>query len=223
MKQNIATLKEYFETGDKPTQQNYADLIDSLGMPMIGEIKACSFNFAPSGWKKCNGQYLDPAEYPELFTLIGTTFGGNGTTTFAIPNLTARVPIGAGTTSGLSSYIMGESGGAEIVQLTEDQLPAHSHAGTIDSGATANVAIPSTSSYGTTNDPTNSVMANPANVGPVQVNVYSDTTDGTLLPFSASVSGTIATDPTGNGTSINNLQPYLAVSYIIAVEGINPS
>ena len=222
MKQNIATLKEYFETGDKPTQQNYADLIDSLGMPMIGEIKACSFNFAPSGWKKCNGQYLDPAEYPELFTLIGTTFGGNGTSTFGLPNLTARIPVGAGTTAGLSSYAMGESGGAETVQLTEDQLPAHSHTGTINPGATANISIPA-SSAGTTNDPTNNYLGTPANIGPNQISTYASSSNLNLQSFTAPISGSVMSDPTGNGTSINNLQPYLAVSYIIAVEGINPS
>ena len=222
MKQNIATLKEYFETGDTPTQQNYADLIDSLGMPMISEMKACSFNFAPSGWKKCNGQFLDPAQYPELFTLIGTTYGGNGTTTFALPNLTARIPIGAGTTSGLSSYTIGQTGGEETVQLTEEQLPAHSHTGTIDSGALANISIPASSS-GNTNQAANNYVGSPANLGPNPLNIYSDSTDTSLQAFTAPVSGTVSVEATGNGTAINNVQPYLAVNYIIAVEGINPS
>lgn len=221
MKQDIETLKEYFETGDKPTQQNYADLIDSLGMPMIGEIKAMSFGFAPEGWKKCNGQLLDPIQYAKLFALIGTMYGGDGVTSFALPNLVARIPLGFGTTSGLSSYAMGQTGGEEAQTLTEDQLPSHSHTGTIDVGATASVTIPS-SSAGTTNDPTNNYLATPQNIGPVPVNVFSDTTDVNMQPFTAPISGAVTTDSIGNGTSINNIQPYLAVNYIIAVEGINP-
>jgi microcystin-dependent protein len=87
MKQDINILKEYFQTGDKPSQEQYENLIDSLGMPMIGEIKPVSFGFAPSDWAKCNGQLLDPTVYPELFSIIGTSFGGDGTTSFAVPDL----------------------------------------------------------------------------------------------------------------------------------------
>ena len=210
MKQNIETLKEYFETGDKPTQQNFADLIDSLAMPMIGEIKACSFNFAPSGWKKCNGQFLDPAQYPELFTLIGTTYGGDGTTTFALPNLTARIPIGAGTTSGLSTYAMGQIGGEETIQLTEDQLPSHSHDSEIHlSTDVATREIP------LSGDVLSVGETNPSLGTGVPLNLYGDSTN--------TVSSINPTSTIGNGTSINNIQPYLAVTYLIAVEGINPS
>jgi microcystin-dependent protein len=221
MKQNIETLKEYFETGDKPTQQNYADLIDSLAMPMIGEIKAVSYAFAPQGWAKCNGQLLDPAAYPELFALIGTTYGGDGTTTFAVPNLVAKVPLGYGNTPGYSSYTIGQVGGEETNTLTEDQLPAHSHSGNIDSGAIANVTIPA-SSTNSSNNPLNSYMGSPSNIGPNTINIYSNSTDTLMQPFTAPISGTVTTDSTGNGTNINNLQPYLAINYIIAVEGINP-
>ncbi len=87
MKQDISILKEYFQTGDKPSQEQYENLIDSLGTPMIGELKPVSFSFAPADWAKCNGQLLDPAVYPELFSIIGTSFGGDGTTSFAVPDL----------------------------------------------------------------------------------------------------------------------------------------
>ena len=87
MKQNIETLKTYFETGDKPTQEQYANLIDSLAMPMIGEIKAVSFSLVPKGWAKCDGQLLNIAEHETLFNLLGTTYGGDGNVTFALPNL----------------------------------------------------------------------------------------------------------------------------------------
>jgi microcystin-dependent protein len=216
MKQNIETLKEYFETGDKPSQQNYADLIDSLGMPMIGEIKAVSYGFTPQGWVKCNGQLLAPADYPELFALIGTTYGGNGTTTFAVPNLVAKIPLGYGNTPGFSSYTIGQTGGEETNTLTEDQLPAHTHTGTIDGGASANVAIP-TSNTPDSPSPDGKVPAPDAAAPP-----YGSTITSTMLPFTAPVSGTVTTDATGNGTSINNLPPFVAINYIIAVEGINP-
>lgn len=223
MKQSINVLKEYFETGDKPTQQNYADLIDSLGMPMIGEIRAVSFGFAPEGWVKCNGQLLEPSQHPELFAMIGTTFGGDGTTSFAVPDLQGRIPLGQGSGNGLSPYTIGQSGGDETIQLTEEQLPAHSHTGTIDSGATANVAIPTSNNTGSTNSPNGNYLANPEDVNSDSVNLYSTQSDTTTLsPFTAPVSGSIITNPSGNGTSITNVQPYLTVNYIIAVEGINP-
>lgn len=209
MKQNIETLKEYFETGDKPTQQNYADLIDSLGMPMIGEMKQVSFGFAPAGWAKCNGQLLDPAVYPELFALIGTTYGGDGTTTFAVPNMSGRVPVGYGSPAGLSSYTIGQTGGDETVTLTEDQLPSHSH----------DFSINYSTDTATRETPVNG-----------DVVAVGETSPGLGTPTPLKLFGdnvnTVSTDSTtsasGNGTSINNLQPYLAVNYIIAVEGINP-
>ncbi len=222
MKQNIETLKEYFETGDRPTQQNYADLIDSLGMPMIGEMKQVSFGFAPGGWVKCNGQLLDPATHPELFALIGTTYGGDGTTTFAVPDMGGRVPVGYGNPTGLSTYTIGQTGGEEVVTLTEEQLPVHSHTGTIDLGTNANVAIPVFDDSGSTHEASNSYLAHGEDINDEAVNLYSSSNDATLAAFDAPVSGTITTNSTGNGTSINNLQPYLAVNYIIAVEGINP-
>lgn len=217
MKQTIEILKEYFETGDKPSQQNYADLIDSLGMPMIGEIKATSFAFTPQGWAKCNGQLLDPATYPVLFALIGTTYGGDGTTSFAVPNLVAKVPLGYGNTPGFSPYTIGQEGGDETIQLTEDQLPAHSHTGIIDAGSEADITIPASNSVTGSQTPGDNYMGIDA-IGPI----YSPSFDTGMKPFTAPISGTITTNSTGNGTSINNLQPYLAVNYIIAVEGINP-
>lgn len=117
---------------------------------------------------------------------------------------------------------MGETGGTETIQLTEDQLPVHSHTGSINPGATANISIPA-SSTGTTNDPTNNYLGTPSNIGPETVKVYSNSPDISMQSFTAPVSGTVTTDPSGNGTAINNVQPFLAVSYIIAVEGINPS
>ena len=217
MKQNIETLKEYFETGDKPTQQNYADLIDSLAMPMIGEIKAVSYGFAPQGWAKCNGQLLDPAAYPILFALIGTTYGGDGVNSFAVPNLVAKVPLGYGNTAGLSSYTIGQTGGEETTTLTEAQLPSHNHDIIINKSGTVSIPVNKTDGNQDTMDPSLGVLANSAQ------DIYASSPNDIYNGSPITVSGLdVGTQHTGNGTIINNLQPYLALNYIIAVEGINP-
>ncbi len=208
MKQNVETLKEYFETGDKPSQQNYTDLIDSLGMPMIGEIKAISFGFAPGGWKKCNGELLSPSDYPELFALLGTTFGGDGTTNFALPNLCGRIPLGYGS-NGLSTYTIGQTGGEEAHTLTENEMPSHSHSTTQKlSTDYATNEIPQQGDI--------SAAANhPAGVSMQTVKSFGSPTN--LVDGHESTSSN-----TGTGQAHNIMQPYLAVNYIIAVEGINP-
>ena len=221
MKQNIETLKEYFETGDRPSQQNYADLIDSLGMPMIGEIKATSFCFAPGGWAKCNGELLAPTDYPELFALIGTTFGGDGINNFALPDLCGRIPLGYGSATGLSTYTIGQTGGEESHILTEDEMPSHNHVVTL-SGVSASLDI--SSENGTTNDPNGNYLAKgvtPA-AGPVPAgvaNIYSTTSNNSA---SINLNGTPTINNSGLDLPHNIIQPYLAINYIIAVEGINP-
>lgn len=216
MKQNIETLKEYFETGDKPTQQNYADLIDSLGMPIVGEIRAMSFGFAPEGWKKCNGQLLDPTQYAKLFALIGTTYGGDGTTSFALPNLVARIPLGFGTTSGLSSYAIGQTGGEETHQLTEDEMPSHNHTASIDN---LQGSMPASTLSGGSTEPGPTTY--PSSSSSLGTPIYGGTTN-TNINVDVTANGVIV-DDSGNNNSHNIIQPYLAVNYIIAVEGINPS
>ena len=208
MIQNKNVLKSYFETGDKPSQQNYFDLIDSL-LPMIGEVRATSFAFAPQGWRKCNGELLAPSDFPELFALIGTTYGGNGVDTFALPNLCGRIPMGYGATAGLSAYSIGQTGGEESVQLSEEQLPAHAH----------DFSISYSTDTATRQTPVNGdVVAvgetNPGLGSPTPLNLFGDNSN--------TINTSSSTGNTGNGASINNLQPYLAVNYIIAVEGINP-
>lgn len=210
MKQNIETLKSYFETGDKPNEENYRDLIDSLAMPMIGEIKAVSFGFAPEGWAKCNGQLLDPANYPELFALIGTTFGGDGTTSFALPDLQGRIPLGYGSGSGLSSYTIAQSGGDETHTLTPSEMPAHSHNSTLKMSTDA--ATNETPLSGDT------VAASNFGSGISAQNVKSFGSATNLVDGHQS-----ETSCTGAGQPHTIVQPYLAVNYIIAVEGINPS
>src|SRR5277367_6552050 len=98
-----------------------------MSSPYVGEIRMFGGNFAPSGWAFCNGQILSISESEVLFTLIGTTYGGDGQSTFALPNLQGRVPVHQGQGPWLSTYIIGQSGGVENVTLTAGQMPAHSH------------------------------------------------------------------------------------------------
>lgn len=208
MIQNKNVLKSFFETGDKPSQQNYFDLIDSL-LPMIGEVRATSFAFAPQGWKKCNGELLAPSAFPELFALIGTTYGGDGVDTFALPNLCGRIPLGYGATAGLSAYTIGQTGGEETHQLTTDEMPVHEHNFSpqynIDAAQNEtpqNGDVPATSNF-------------PGSLGAQNVKSFG--------PPTITVNGLESnTTSTGSGQPHNIIQPYLALNYIIAVEGFNP-
>src|SRR6478752_7772156 len=105
-----------------------------MSQPFVGEIRMFGGNFAPAGWAFCNGQVLPISENDVLFNLIGTTYGGDGQETFALPNLQSRVPIHMGQGPGLSSYTIGEMGGTETVTLTTNQIPAHNHVPAANNG-----------------------------------------------------------------------------------------
>ena len=160
----------------------------------IGEIRMFSGNYAPSGWLMCNGQLLGISDNEVLFTLIGTTYGGNGQTTFALPDLRGRVPIHKN-----PSHPMGQQAGTESVTLLPSQLPAHSH------GAAAQ------SANGTAASPASGVWAGTA------VNNYSSVTTGLVSMSPSCIS------PTGNTLPHENMMPFMAISFIIATVGIFPS
>src|SRR5271165_4385384 len=124
-----------------------------MSTPFLAEIRMFAGEFAPRGWAFCNGQLLPINQNAALFSLLGTTYGGNGTTTFALPDLRSRVPIHQGQGTGLSSYVMGQSGGEETVALTTGQLPAHSH----EFVSTAAPVL---------DTPSGSVLGSPASGGP---------------------------------------------------------
>src|SRR5213075_1772476 len=111
-----------------------------MGQPFVGEIRIFAGNFAPNGWMLCDGQLLPISEYETLFNLIGTTYGGDGQATFALPNLQGRLPIHMGT--GISTYQIGESGGVESVTLTTNQIPIHTHPAACNNGAGAGTSNP---------------------------------------------------------------------------------
>lgn len=171
----------------------------------IGIIKIFGGNFAPRGWAFCNGQLVSIAEYEALYSLIGTTFGGDGQVTFALPDLRSRKPIGTGQGPGLSSYVQGQTGGVETVTLTTATIPAHSH--------NLNVS----SNDGNVHKPT------AANAVAAAKDVNGDTIDSftTAAPNTALPSASVSSS--GSNSPHNNIDPFLATNYIICLEGIYPT
>ena len=162
--------------------------------PFLGQIIMFAGNFNPRGWALCNGQLLAISQYSALFSILGTTYGGDGRTTFGLPDLRGRVPIHAGSGPGLTPRTLGSRGGSETNTLNVSQLPSHTHAiGTKEEGNTDN--------------PDGAYVAGDG------TNAFADTADGNLLPTSA----------TGANQSVNNMQPFQSVNFIIALEGTFPS
>lgn len=170
----------------------------------MGTIIAWPINFAPRGWMLCQGQILQIAQYSALFSLLGTTYGGDGRTTFALPDLRGRVPVGAGQGSGLSNYQMGQIGGAETVTLTDAQMPAHTHAQPASTKA-ATVGQPGPSTVPGAYEKERGVY----------YNIYSPQSDANTTLAPAGVAG--------GSQPHSNMQPYIALNYIICVEGIYPT
>jgi microcystin-dependent protein len=173
-----------------------------MSTPYVGEIRLFPYTFAPVGWQLCDGSLLGIADYEVLYTLIGTTFGGNGTTTFGVPDLRGRVPLHQGTGSGLTPRVMGELSGSENVTLISAQMPAHTH----NFAATSSIA--SINSPGST-----------AELGGLGTDtMYTSTvTASSVSPDSATISQSGGTLPH------DNLMPTLTATFCIAVNGIFPS
>jgi microcystin-dependent protein len=174
-----------------------------MANPYVGQILAVAFNFVPQGWLACNGQLVSISQYDVLYALIGTTYGGNGTTNFALPNLQGRTLINAGTGAGQPTYVLGQSSGTESVSLTGPQNGAHSHALMASSG-TGNAAKPTTAS----------ALAQASSGQPVSV--YAGGAGNTTF-----AGGAIGTTPPTQPHE--NRQPYLAINYIISPFGVFPS
>jgi microcystin-dependent protein len=171
-----------------------------MSQPFVGEIRMGGWNFAPQGWAFCDGQVLSIAENSVLFNLIGTTYGGDGQTTFALPDLRGRVPIHQGQGPGLSSRAISQSGGEESVSLALSQIPSHSHA--LQASANASTAAAG---------PAGNLVANAGTT-----NVYASGPPGTDMSATAVGSA-------GGSQPHNNLAPYQCVSYIISLFGVFPS
>lgn len=167
--------------------------------PFVGEIRIFAGNFAPQGWALCNGQLLAVSQYDALFSLLGTIYGGDGRTTFALPDLRGRVPLHMGAGTGLSNRVIGAKCGSESVTLSTQQMPGHTHT----LAASANIASQTNA--------TGNLLAKSTNI-----DLYSgDTPDTTLAAQSISNAG--------NSQSHTNVMPYLSVNFIIALYGVYPS
>ncbi len=167
-----------------------------MAQPYVGEIRLFAGNFAPAGWMFCDGSLLPISEYETLFNLIGTTYGGDGQSTFALPDLRGRVPLHFG-----NGFTLAETGGVETVTLTVSQIPAHAH------------PFLASQSAASTSSPAGAV---PATAAAATITPYG--TDAPLVPLSPT-----AMTSTGGSQPHDNFQPYLCVSFIISLFGIFPS
>jgi microcystin-dependent protein len=172
--------------------------------PFLGEIRAFGFDFAPVGWALCNGQLLAISQNTALFAIIGTYYGGNGTSNFALPDLRGRVAVGQGQAPGLNPYFLGEEEGFEAVTLTASELPAHSHPYHVFVGRGAN--------------PENAPTANGAITAS---SAFAYETGGVNPPLVPMDPASIA-PAAGRGLAHNNLMPYLAVSFCMCLSGVFP-
>ena len=165
--------------------------------PFVAEIRIVPFNFAPNGWAFCNGQLLPLSQNTALFSLLGTTYGGNGKSNFALPDLQGRAPMHPGQGPGLSLHDLGETGGSETVSLLESEIPSHSHQAR-GSGVDADTPSPTNASW----------------AGSEFGDSLRKTASGTFGPQ--------ALAPAGGDQPHNNMQPYLTLNFIIALQGVFP-
>lgn len=169
--------------------------------PFVAEIRIFPFNFAPNGWAWCDGQLLPLSQNTALFSLLGTTYGGNGKSNFALPDMQGRAPMHPGQGPGLSLHDLGETGGSETVTLLQSEMPSHSH------------ALLSSVEDGTQGTLSNSVALSTSVGGAL----YQTTTNTNLVSMSPQT-----LTPIGGGTPHNNMQPYLTFYFCIALQGVFP-
>lgn len=175
--------------------------------PYVGEIRMFAGNFAPTGWATCDGQLLPIAQNTALFSILGTTYGGDGVTTFALPDFRGRFPMHFGTGIGRTARTLGEAGGAEQVTLTAAQMPAHTHT------ITVTTAVDST--IGTSDKPKGTLLARNASATPQYGTQSNSQMAATAVTAQAAVSG--------SSQPHSIMPPYEAVTFIIALQGIFPS
>jgi microcystin-dependent protein len=173
-----------------------------MANPFLSEIRIFAGNFAPQGWALCDGTLLPILQNTALYSLLGTTYGGDGQTTFGLPDLRGRTPLQPGQGAGLSMRVLGESGGDPTVTLIESEMPPHSH--------TAQAAE---NTNGSSMDPTNQVWSKSSYIRS-QVTLYKASANVSMSPGAVSLSGA--------GQPHNNMMPYLTLTFIIALQGIYP-
>jgi len=195
----------------------------------IGEIRIFAGNFAPRGWQLCQGQTLSIATDTTLFSIIGTTYGGDGQSTFKLPDLQSRIPVGTGSGPGLPVYDTGEAWGSEGVSLISTQMPMHSHAATVSGGdgtATFDATLYGVNDAGGVETPAGNILGVDSSGG---ASYAASGTQVAMHSGSVVVNNlhgplpTIGVGVAGGSQPHSNIQPVLAVNYIICVEGIYPS
>lgn len=192
-----------------------------MGEQLLGSIMLFAGNFAPREWAYCDGQLMAIATNDALFSILGTTYGGDGRTTFGIPDLRGRAPIGARRGPGLSNRALGQRSGQEMHTLTTLEMPSHNHLAAFQQ-TSGTSKIPAVADTAGTDDPTNANLATP-DIDNNNFLYSKESADTHLAPGKASVTGNVTTVPTGNSQGHNNMQPYLAINYIIAIRGLYPS
>lgn len=175
--------------------------------PYIGELRLFGFNFAPVGWAQCNGQLLSISQNTALFSILGTQYGGDGRSNFALPNLQGMVPIGQGSGPGLSPFVVGQTGGQPTHTLVSNEMPTHSHSLTAKRVAAVNTTPAAGSSL--------SEGHGDARGSTFNVNTYTTNSPGTTLK-PAAVGGA------GSGAAHDNMQPSLTMNWCIAMQGVFP-
>ena len=172
-----------------------------MSNPFLAEIRIFTAGFAPKGWAQCDGQLMSISQNTALFSLLGTTYGGNGTSNFALPNLQGCAPMQAGQGPGLTLRDLGETAGEQTVTLLQTEMPAHSHNAQGAAG-------------GGKSDPTNNAWASGAKTGP-DLYSASDTNNVQMNPFGTSIAG--------GSQPHNNMTPFLGLMFIIALQGVFPA
>jgi microcystin-dependent protein len=172
-----------------------------MSSPFVAEIRVVGFNFAPTGWALCDGQLMPISQNTALFSLLGTMYGGDGKSTFALPNIQGSAVVGEGQGNGLSLYDEGQTGGAETITLLQSEMPVHSHAA-MAAPDPAEIQVPAPNRSLARSAPTNAWQSETSNVAP-------------MAPQ--------ALGPAGGGLPHNNMPPALVLNYIIALQGVFPS
>jgi microcystin-dependent protein len=191
------------ETAETRSQQMYETKGGTMSDQYLGEIRPTAFNFAPAGWAVCQGQLLPISQNSALFSLLGTQFGGNGTSTFALPNLQGTVVVGAGAGPGLTPYVVGNQGGAAQATIGTPQMPSHTHPPAANSAG------------GASTTPKASIWAAEMDGSSAFCSAYVAPPGNVTLPVTTAL-------PVGGGQPLNLSQPTLTVNYIIALSGNFP-
>jgi microcystin-dependent protein len=181
---------------------SFCNTVNAQSDPYLGQISMFAGNFAPRGWALCDGQLLSINSNQALFSLLGTTYGGDGRTTFALPDLRGRAPIHQGQGSGLSNYQLGQQGGVEQVYLNQTQIPSHTHTVQINATSPVGRGQSSTSPAGT---------------------YWAEGSSYATAPNTTMAGNAVTLNPTGGNQYHENRQPFAVINYIIALQGTYPS